>query len=341
MAATMADVARLAGVSTKTVSNVVNGHPHIRPTTKARVQEAIGKLGYEVNVTARNLRRGRTGLISLAMPELKLPYFAELADSVIAEADALGLGVLVEQTNYDRDRELEILQGSRRAITDGVIFSPLALGTEDIHLFRPDFPLVLLGERIFGSPFDHVTMNNAEAARTATEHLLAMGRRRILLIGTHDRGSVGTASLREQGYREAHAAAGLPVDTALFCDNALWHRDSGAEAVRHALDTGVEFDAVFGMNDALAIGALHVLNERHIDIPGQVAVIGFDDIEEASYTQPTLTSVQPGRAQIARDAVRLLAERIDDRVAKAPVRKPAQRIFAEYTLVARESTGGE
>src|SRR5665647_2148175 len=165
MAATMHDVARLAGVSIKTVSNVVNGYPHIRETTRARVLAAIDELDYQLNVAARNLRTGRTGIIALAVPELGLPYFAELADSVIEAADVQGLTVLIEQTGSRRERELEVLSGARRHLTDGLIFSPLALGAGDEDLLRVDFPVVVLGERLFPDSVDHVTMQNVEAAR--------------------------------------------------------------------------------------------------------------------------------------------------------------------------------
>lgn len=119
----MQDVARLAGVSIKTVSNVVNDYPHISKATRAKVEKAIAQLGYEPNLTARNLRRGRTGLIGLALPELKLPYFAELAGSVIVAAEKRGLRVLIEQTNAERSREIDVLHGSVRHLLDGLIFS--------------------------------------------------------------------------------------------------------------------------------------------------------------------------------------------------------------------------
>lgn len=338
MAATMQDVARLAGVSTKTVSNVVNDFPHVSPQTRSKVEAAIAKLGYEVNVTARNLRQGRTGMIALALPELKLPYFAELADSVIVEAEKLGLRVLIEQTNADREREIDVLQGQRRAFTDGVIFSPLALGQDDIALFKVDFPLVLLGEHVFESTNDHITMSNVEAARAATEHLLAQGRRRIALVGAHPGEAVGSAALREQGFRQAMEAAGVGVDERLIRPTDLWHRSTGSAATTELIDSGVEFDAVFALNDALAIGVLHSLHRAHIDVPGQVSVIGFDDIDDAAYTAPTLSSVSPGREQIARQAVELVARRIEEQGRAMTDRSPIQRVFADYELRVRESS---
>ena len=330
----MHDVAALAGVSIKTVSNVVNGYQFIRPTTRAKVEVAIGELGYRVNITARNLRQGRTGMIGLAVPELSLPYFAELADSVISAADAVGLTVLIEQTGAVRQRELEVLSGQRRHLTDGLIFSPLDLGEQDKSSFDVDFPMVLLGERIFGGPADHVTMNNVDASRAATEHLIDLGRRRIALIGTHPGETMGSAALRERGYRQALEGAAIEFDPALLGDAGLWHRSTGAEAMTRLLDSGVELDAVFGLNDAMALGAMHVLHDRRVDVPGQVAVIGFDDIDEASYSSPPLTSVVPGREEIAQMAVKLLV----DQIAAGGARRPPIEIVAQYTIAVRGST---
>ncbi|QZN85967.1 LacI family DNA-binding transcriptional regulator [Cellulomonas sp. C5510] len=331
----MHDVAAVAGVSIKTVSNVINGYPYIRAETRARVEAAIEQLGYRVNLTARSLRRGRTGMIGLAVPELRLPYFAELADSVIRAADARGVVVLIEQTSGNRERELEVLHGPRRHLTDGLIFSPLALGPEDRDRFAVDVPMVLLGERIFGGPADHVTMDNVEAARAATRHLLGLGRRRIAVLGAHEGEVMGSAALRLRGYRQALAEAGVPYDPALVAEAGMWHRATGAEAMRGVLEAGVAVDAVFGLNDALALGALHELRLHGYAVPGDVAVVGFDDVDDAAYASPGLTSVAPGREQIAQTAVELLLARVAGTAPEAPV-----QVVADFELVVRESTAG-
>ena len=329
----MHDVAQRAGVSIKTVSNVVNGYPHIRPQTRERVEEAIAHLGYRVNVSARNLRTRRTDMITLAVPELSLPYFAQLADAVIRAAETRGLTVLIEQTGAGREREIEVLVGQRRQMTDGLIFSPLALGPEDVGLLSAERPLVVLGERIFDAPADHVTMNNVAAARAATAHLAGLGRRRIAVLGAHEGERVGSAALRTEGYRQGLAEAGLPFDPALVGEAGLWHRSTGADAMARLLDSGVEIDAVFALNDAMALGALHVLHARQLDVPGDVALMGFDDIDDVRYSVPTITSVDPGREQIARTAVDLLVERI------AGEGGPYRRVIPDSRIVGRESTG--
>ncbi|MCZ2809837.1 MULTISPECIES: LacI family DNA-binding transcriptional regulator [unclassified Modestobacter] len=332
MVATLHDVARLAGVSFKTVSNVVNDYPHVRPSTRQRVQEAIAELGYQPNLSARSLRSGRSDAISLAVPELRLPYFAELADEVIRAAERRGLVVLIEQTNRDRKRELDLLGSARLRMVDGLLFSPLGLSAEDASLVEIDTPLVLLGERIFHPSVDHVTMQNVAAARAATEHLLARGRRRIAVVGSHPGEVIGSAGLRLQGYRAALDAAGIPFDERLLGPAELWHRREGAEAAQALIASGVDFDAVFAFNDTLALGAMHALIAAGRRVPDDVAVIGFDNTDDGMFSQPTLTTVDPGRREIAERAVEAVVQRIADR-GIAP-----QHVEVGYSIVQREST---
>src|SRR5919112_2232507 len=339
MSVTMRDVALVAGVSPKTVSNVVNGHPNVHPITRARVQQAIIDLGYRPNLSARGLRSGRTGVIGLAVPELRLAYFAELADAVIAAAAKRNLSVIVGQAGGDRNREVEILAGGLRQ-TDGLLFSPERLGTEDRGLLdKVDFPLVMPGERIFGGPTDHVTMHNVSASRAAVEHLTALGRRRIAIVGAHPdnrTNQLRASDLRVHGYREALIAADLPHDPGLERAAAPWHPQNGADATRQLIESGLDFDAVFALNDDLALGVLRALGESGRLVPDDVAVIGFDYITNGRFPVPSLSSIDPGRDEIAETAVSMLVERIEG---STPAGQP--RIHkAEFHILARESTVG-
>ena len=341
MAATLHDVARLAGVSIKTVSNVVNEFPHVRPTTREKVLRAIDEIGYKPNISARNLRSGRSGVIGLALPELSLAYFGELADAVIRAAEKRKLVVLIEQTaGGDREREIEVLSSPRLQLTDGLIFSPLGMDEDDVEHLNVSYPLVLLGERIFNGPVDHVTMRNVEAARAATAHLIERGRRRIAVIGAHEGEVMGSAALRMRGYREALEAAGLTYDEALVAYVGMWHRQDGAKAMRELIATGVEYDAVFGLNDALALGALRGVQEAGFRVPEDIAVIGFDALDETQYSLPALSTVDPGVDEIADTAVRVLLERIVERGSKGGDEPaPEPRLYlSEFTVLAREST---
>lgn len=332
--ATLHDVARAAGVSIKTVSNVINGYPHIRPETRERVEVAIASLRYQPNRAARSLRSGRSDMIGLIVPDLRNPYFAELADDVMRAARERGFSVLIEQFDLDRDSELAALRDAHLRGLDGILHSVLTLEQGDAALLeRVPVPMVLLGERIFDSSRDHVTMRNTDGAQAATTHLLESGRRRILALGTHPGEEVGSPGLRLRGYRDALAKAGLPLDDSLVVPVDLWHRVDGAEAMRAVLDAGVDFDGVVAFNDSLALGALRVLLERGIRVPDEVAVIGFDDLDESRYSLPALSTIDPGRSEIARTAVELLVARIVGADAGPP-----REVFTDFSLLEREST---
>ncbi|MCT9871294.1 LacI family DNA-binding transcriptional regulator [Paenarthrobacter aurescens] len=332
MAVTMNDVARVAGVSLKTVSNVINNYEFIRPTTKQRVLDAIDELGYETNLTARSLRSGKTSMLGLVLADLSIPYYAELASDIMKVAWARGYRVLVEQSGNEPDHEKAALQGQFRTLTDGLLFIPLALDAEQIIAAAGKKPLVLLGEYVQDPRLDMVLIQNHRAAAAVTTHLLAGGRRRIAVVGAHDGDTTGSGGLRLEGYKAALADAGVEYDPALVvpCD---WRRDGGADAIARLLDSGVEFDAVFGLNDALALGALHELLVRGKKVPQQVAVAGFDDIDEARFASPSLTTVAPGRAEIAERAVELLINRIESKTPAAKVQQPE----AAFELRVRQS----
>ncbi|MER6979635.1 LacI family DNA-binding transcriptional regulator [Streptomyces carpinensis] len=328
------DVAEYAGVSPKTVSNVINDFEHVSDQTRAAVREAIDALGYRVNIAGRQLRQGRTGMITLAVPELDVAYFAELAKHVIAEADRRGRTVLLHQTGKVRERELAALHGFDAQFSDGVILSPLSLVPRDLATRDRRLPVVLLGERPAEGTTDHVGIDNVGAAREATEHLLSRGRRRIAVIGGAVRGRQGTDRLRTDGYREALAAAGLPFRESLVVPVEAYHWQDGARAAAMAVARRERPDALLCLNDHLALGALRALHEAGLSVPRDLDVMGFDDIEASRFSVPSLTTVAPDKEEIARSAVSLLLDRIDD-----PESDPPQDRVVSHRLIVRESTG--
>lgn len=329
------DVAEYAGVSPKTVSNVINNFEHVSERTRTAVQEAIDALGYRVNIAGRQLRQGRTGVITLAVPELDVAYFAELAKHVMAEAGRRGRTVLIHQTGAVRESELAALHGFDAQFCDGVLLSPLSLLPHDLATRDRRLPVVLLGERSPGAGTDHVGIDNVRAAREATEHLLARGRRRIAVVGGAAHGPQGTDRLRTDGYREAVEAAGLPFAADLVVPVDAYHWRDGARATARLLEREPAADALLCLNDHLALGALRALHEQGRSVPGDIDVVGFDDIEASRFSVPTLSTVAPDKQEIARAAVSLLLRRIDEPDAGAP-----RDHVAGYRLVIRESTGG-
>jgi len=332
---TQSDVAVRAGVSVRTVSNVVNDFPLVAEATRKRVQAAIDELGYQPNLSARNLRLGSSGLIGLAVPELNVPYFSELAGLVVKEAGRHHYTVVIEETDGDHERERRLLADNHRSqLFDGLIFSPLGLGKAEVRRHAGKVPIVFLGEHIGDGPYDHVGIDNVAAARDATAHLISLGRRRIAAIG-HQSGSPGeTGQLRTAGYREALSAGGLPFRSSLVVPSTSYHRRSGAEAMDQLLDLAKPPDAVFCYNDLLAIGAMRSALRRGLRVPDDIAVVGFDDIEEGRFSCPSLTTISPDKQEIAQKAVEQLFARLRD-----PALPPSSHL-AGYCLVVGESSGG-
>jgi DNA-binding LacI/PurR family transcriptional regulator len=334
MGASLKDVAARAGVSPRTVSNVVNDFPLVAPQTRDRVRKAIDELGYRPNAAARSLRAGRSGLIGLVIPEIASPYFGELADLLARGAEERSLTLLVDQTNGDPEREERLVHGMRRQVVDGLIVSPWALSPADLHR-RPDAPpLVLLGEQDADGMFDHVAIDNVAAAEEATAHLVATGRRRIAAIGLQPHLDNGTARQRLTGYRRALTAAGLPVDPSLEIPVTALHRADGAAALARLLADGRP-DAVFCFTDQLALGAVRTAADRGLRVPDDLAVVGFDDIEDGRYSVPSLTTIAPDKAAVARHALDCMA----DRLTREGRGGPARRVTVDHRLVVRESSG--
>jgi DNA-binding LacI/PurR family transcriptional regulator len=327
------DVALAAGVSVKTVSNVVNGSVRVADDTRARVQQAIETLGYHPNMTARRLRTGRSGVLALAFPELPSPYFAELAVEVIAAARRRGCTVLMDDTAGDQAAELRIARGLGDPMIDGVILSPLSLNQQELASRDSQIPLVLLGEADYGQVCDHVHIDNVAAARVATEHLIEQGYRRVAAIGWQDPTPRATAQQRLLGYVEALRGASLPVEERLFPPVRSYFRPDGAAAMRRLLKLPERPDAVFCFNDLMALGAMRAVHEAGLRVPDDVALVGFDDVEEAEYAIPSLTTIAPDKVGIAEAAVSMLVHRID-----VGYTEPCRLVQPGYRLVVRESS---
>lgn len=336
VAARLKDVAELAGVSVRTVSNVVSNAAAVAPATRARVLEAVERLRYRPNLAARNLRQGRTGLIGLVVPEIHSPYFGELTGLVIDAAQQRGWTVLVDRTGGSRELERRLLEGSAGHQVDGMIISPWSTAPADLAELAGGLPLVALGELDPAGSVDHVAIDNVAAARAVTEHLASCGRRRIAAVGLQSRLGHGTAEQRLTGFREGLRAAGLDPRDAVEAEVSDLHRPEGARVFGELLSLAQPPDAVFCFSDELALGGLRALRERGLRVPEDIALAGFDDIEDGRFATPSLTTVAPDTEQIAERAVQCLTERVFGR----PAALPARRIVVPHRLEVRESTAG-
>lgn len=338
MRTTLKDVAERANVSIKTASNVVNNRTQrVGPETRLRVLEAIEVLGYRPNLAARQLRNSRVGIIALALPDLQNPYFAHLARTIVEAGALAGYLVLVDHTNGDRDKETMVVRGLRPGIIDGIIFDPTTLDEDDLRGLSLNLPVVLLGERLLTSPFDHVLIDNAAAAFTATTHLIAIGRRRIAIVGVPDEPNLAMPRLRLQGYQEALTAAGhrLDPDLVIAPVTKTFARIDGALTLRRLLAMPDPPDAVLCINDQMALGTIRAAYDLGVRIPEDLAVHGIDGIIDGAFSTPSLTTIAPDTRAIATLAVRLLVERIEGRTDAAP-----RTHHVPFQPVVRESTVG-
>ena len=332
MAVTLRDVAQLAGVSPRTVSNVVNDFHYVSPGMRAKVQAALDDLNYTPNLLARSLRQGRTGLITLLIPDIAVAYFAELAHNIVEHASRVGFTVMIDETTGQSQRERTLLDlAVNSSWIDGVLVSPLGLTETDLTGLGANKPVVLLGERATKTALDHVGIDDVRAARDAVQHLIDSGRRRIAAIGANAVGADTTSKLRLRGYRIALRRAGL-LDGGCYQKTPDYKRVSGAAAARSLFDQPDPPDALFCFSDELAAGALRALHEIGVRVPSQVGVVGFDDVEESAFSTPSLTSIRPDKNAIAVAALEILNERIQGS-AVAP-----RDIRVAYQLIARESS---
>ncbi|WP_402469560.1 LacI family DNA-binding transcriptional regulator [Isoptericola aurantiacus] len=339
MKPTMSDVARAAGVSAMTVSNVLTGRRRVGAATRARVQQAAADLGYELNLTARHLRAGRTDTVALVVPHFDHPYYGELAARLARLLAADGRHLVVEQTGASRQAELAAVGQARWQLYDGVLLSVVGMSAADVADLETSVPLVLLGEQEMPARWDHVRMDNVAGARLATAHLLATGSRRVAIVGGTDPAPEGgMMPARTAGWSAAHTDAGtVPAPELLVpAPSDPFH---GRDAVRRLLREGIAFDAVFAVTDTLATGVLAGLAEAGLRVPQDVQVVGFDNLATSELTVPALTTVDPAHEQMAADALRLLDRLGTGRSGVgAPDGPPAEHVTAPVRLIPRATT---
>jgi len=334
--ATLRDVADRAQVSMRTVSNVVSGYTHVSERMRQRVLDAIEQLDYRPNPVARTLRTGRTGMLALVVPEIDMPYFSELARDVITAAAEFGYRVMIDQTGHDHERERELLTGGDRTMLfDGILFSPLVTKAELLEMnSHTSTPLVLLGEHDFDGRFDHVAIDNVQAAHDATRHLLDLGRTRVAAIGAQPQESYATPQQRTAGYETALREAGLETDPSYLQPAAHYGRADGYAAAQALLAIDPRPDAIFCFSDLLAMGAIRAVFDAGLSVPEDVAIIGIDDIEEGRFSRPTLSTVSLDTPFIAHHAVARIVARIEQSDVAA------EEVVAPHVVVPRESTIG-
>ena len=329
--ATMEDVAKAANVSVTTVSHVLNGTRKVHPDTEKLVRAAIQEVGYIQNSLARSLAMSATNTIGVAIPTFANHYFSEVVRSVENECMRNGLMMLFSDTHDDPDQELKIVQAFHQRRVDGVVLAPADDGRlESLAYLRNNRIPTVLVDRVLTQGFDQVGVKNKQGVQELIAHLIGHGHTRIGFIS----GAVwnSTSAERLDGYRAALKSAGLPYDSDLVrCGESAI--EPAWAATKQLLGLEARPTAIMTSNNLMTIGAMHALREAGIDVPGHIAMVGFDDFDWADLFSPRLTVTAQPLEEIGARALRLLIKRI-----KSP-EGARQTIRLSPTIHVRNSCG--
>ncbi len=306
---TLESIAELAGVSRGTVSRVVNQLPGVKPQVRQKVQEIIEQTGYVPHPQARSLAGGATGNIGVIAFSDNPDYlthhiFYEVLQAIQAETAANDYDLLLFANRSTADKDYWKRIGTRRKV-DGLIIMGEHIQEEHLLYFRQQqIPFVLIGKRAYNKlSYSCVTSDYYSGARQAVEHLLGLGKRRIVYInGLPD---MYHEQARYSGYCDALAEAGIDVDQALIIEGEA-KQEIARVQVQALFERGVLFDGIFAANDLMAFGALEVLAQHQVEVPNKVAVAGYDDIQAAAYYAPPLTTVRQDKRRLGEEAMNML-----------------------------------
>jgi LacI family transcriptional regulator len=329
--ASIRDVARRAGVSVTTVSHTLNRTRFVSDAARAKVEEAAQALGYVLGEPARGPRHNATRTLGMLVPDNSNPYFAEIIRGVQDGCNAAGYSLLLCNSNNDPACQADHLRVLAERRVDGLVLVAAGEDAQVVESCRHlRLPLVLLDREIEGLVADLIEVDHAAGAEIATAYLLALGHERVACIGgpAHLRPSLQ----REAGWRRALARVAVTPRDDEF-ERGDFGPQGGAAAMLRLLRCGRPPGAVFACNDLMAIGALHAAHAEGVDVPGELSIVGFDDIELAAYTAPPLTTVAQPKGAIGAGAAALLLERL--RAGRDEPRH--QRLLPELRV--RASTG--
>ena len=329
---TIREVAKAAGVSSTTVSHVLNGTRFVSEGVRGRVLTAMHALGYQHNVLARSLRRGETHTIGLILPDSANPFFAKVGRGIEAAAYDQAYSVVLCNSEGNLAREEHYTEVLTQKQVDGIIFVAAGDRTKSLSvLLDRGVPSVVIDRDLPDAKVDAVLADNRQGGYLATRHLLALGHRRIACVSGPS--NITPSAHRVTGYRQALAEAGLPVDEHLIL-RGDFQLESGWAAASELLRRPAPPTAIFACNDLMAIGVIRAAADLSRRIPEHLAVVGFDDIELSAYSVPPLTTVLQPTTDMGRRAVQLLM----DRIGKPDL--PHRREIFPTTLTVRASCGG-
>ncbi len=324
---TMLDVASEAGVSATTVSHVLSGKRLVAAATRERVERAVRELGYRPNHVARNLRTRRSHMIAVVVPDITNPFYSELTRGLADAVLGGDYGTYVCNTDGRVDRELAFVDDVMDRGVDGVVIASVSTSEQATAPLQFGTPVVCLGESIEHPEVDQVKADDGEGSCAATLHLLSRGAQRVAMI----QGPPHTGVLRNEGYARALAQSGHALNRTHTVPGD-WTRQGGRTAMHRLMQITPRPDAVFCGNDLMAIGAMDAARELGLSIPGDVALVGFDDIDAAALVNPALTTVVNPSYETGRSAGELLLSRM-----QGDYTGPRRVVVLPCPLVQRES----
>ena len=336
---TIKQVAREAGVSTQTVSRVINNRPDVAPATRSRVLGVIERLDYQPNIVARSLSRRRSHTLGVVTAGLQYIGPSRTLNGITSMAEELGYTLLLKELSGFKTHDVAaILDYLLARQVDGIIWAVQEVGNNrkgfELSLPSLSAPIVFLTteER---PGFNIVASDNQAGARQATEHLLSLGH---LCIG-HIAGPLNwwEARERKKGWEQTMAGADLAVGAECWSEG-VWSSASGEESMHKLLEHNPDLTAVFCANDQMALGALLYAHRQGIDVPGDLSIVGFDDILESAYFWPPLTTINHNQHDLGCSAVTEVVQAIDSKNNNGETPHP-QNIIIQPTLIVRESTG--
>jgi LacI family transcriptional regulator len=328
---TMIEIAKAAGVSKSTVSLVLQGSTLVKGETRQRVHEVMSRLGYVYNRGAANLRRSASDVVGMVINDLTNPFFAEMAVGIERGLQSAGYVPFLANTGESPVRQAQVMKKMREHGACGFILCP-SIGTNSDFIQEVEnwkLPVLTVMRRLPGTQIKSVTPDNTAGARQATAHLLGLGHRKIAFLG--GRSGMTVHEDRRAGYRQALNAAGIAVNPA-FTVETTPNRDGGIMALMQVLSLPEPPTAVLCFNDIVAFGVLNGLATRGLQAGRDLAVIGFDDVAEAQYTTPPLTTVAVDCRGLGERASQLLLDQINGA-------SPPADFIGEAQLVVRASCG--
>ena len=326
---TIKDVAQKAGVSTATVSRVINDPTAVSPETQKKVKQTIKQLNYQPNMLGRNLRRCATRMIMILLQNISNPFYSRVVRGIEKKALKNNYYTMICNNNSDPQQEKSYLQLLKSKLIDGVILLEPEIDKKDLQEIGSSFPVVQCCEYLEGVDIPHISIDNTAAARTAVNHLLDCGHTKIAMISGC--GDLLSEKHREKGYREALENAGIKFRPE-YVKYGSYGFQGGKLKAREILALPDRPSAIFAISDIMAIGAIGAITEAGLQVPDDVAVIGFDNTSISRMYRPPITTIEQPRFEMGSEAMTALLTRIENK------KKNIDNKILEHKLIIREST---